>query len=70
MTEQYNELVDALDNAGVLILQEPWAREIQAIVERHQRALIKCWNCLESFTHAERADNEGLCPHCYAEADL
>lgn len=70
MIEQYEELVEALDDAGVLILQDPWAQKIQAIVERHRTAQIKCWNCPESFTREERADNDGLCPHCDAEVDL
>lgn len=35
---RYEELVDLLDEVGVLQLQDEWALQIQALIERHRRS--------------------------------
>lgn len=35
---KYEELVDLLDEAGVLQLQDEWALQTQALIERHRRS--------------------------------
>ena len=32
--------------------------------------LLECWNCDAKITFAERAAEDGQCPHCHAEIDL
>ena len=34
---RYEELVDLLDEVGVLQLQDEWALQIKALIERHRR---------------------------------
>jgi hypothetical protein len=33
---KYREIVDLLENSGVLQLDEPWAREIQELVKKNK----------------------------------
>lgn len=60
---KYAELVALLDDAGVLSLQDEWAQEVQRLIERAD----PCWSCKLPVTDDQRADEDGLCPHCWVE---
>ena len=43
------------------------ARLIEHQAEPEREAVQPCWSCRRPVTDKQRADNDGLCPHCMAE---
>lgn len=60
---KYTELVALLDDAGVLVLQDEWALEVQRLIDRPE----PCWSCKTLVTDEQRMDADGYCPHCDVE---